>query len=96
MGLFIVAFISLGCTLVLYLSMFPRLARNTPKAKATRRKYEAGEIGLEECEVAVSLEHNRVSNISLVGRFCVCGYHFFLMFTFPRLIVVWDILLCYV
>ena len=82
MGLFIVAFISFGCTLVLYLSMFPRLARNTAKAKAARRKYEVGEINLEECEVTVSLEHNRVSNISLVGHFVFLEDGFFLMFTF--------------
>lgn len=69
MGLYVVGLISYGCTLVLYLAAFPRLARNTATSKEARRKYEAGESSREEREESVSLEHNRVSNICVVSRF---------------------------
>ena len=69
MGLYMSGFISFGCTLVLYLAMFPRLARNTPQSRTARERYEAGETSLEECEEVVSLEHNRISNISAVRDF---------------------------
>ena len=67
MGLYMSGFIAFGCTLVLYIAMFPRLARNTPQSRAARRRYEAGETSREECEQVVSLQHNRISNISTVS-----------------------------
>jgi len=69
MGLYISGFVSFGCTLVLYLAMFPRLARNTQQSRTARGLYEAGETSLEGCEEVVSLEHNRISNISTVSDF---------------------------
>ncbi|KAI0923332.1 hypothetical protein AcV5_008912 [Taiwanofungus camphoratus] len=64
MGLYIVGFITYGTTLVFYVAVFPRLARNTPHARALREKYENGEITAEEYEQEESLEKNRISNIS--------------------------------
>ncbi|KAF7307521.1 Autophagy-related protein [Mycena indigotica] len=64
MALYMVGFISYGATLVFYAALFPRLARNTPRAKETRAKYEAGEITKEEYEVEESMQKNLVSNIS--------------------------------
>ncbi|KAF8321704.1 MFS general substrate transporter [Clavulina sp. PMI_390] len=66
MGLYMVSFISYGATLVFYAAIFPRLARNTPEARALRHKYENKEITAEEYEKGESLEKNRISNISTV------------------------------
>lgn len=64
MALYMLGFISYGATLVFYAALFPRLARNTPHARALREKYENGEISAEEYEKEESLEKNRISNIS--------------------------------
>jgi len=64
MALYIIGFVSYGATLVFYAALFPRLARNTPHARALRKKYEQGEIEYEEYEREESLEKNRISNIS--------------------------------
>ncbi|TDL30024.1 MFS general substrate transporter [Rickenella mellea] len=64
MALYIIGFVSYGATLVFYAAIFPRLARNTPHAKALREKYENGEIPFEVYEREESLEKNRISNIS--------------------------------
>lgn len=67
MALYIIGFVSYGATLVFYAALFPRLARNTPHARALREKYENGEIKAEEYEKEESLEKNRISNISTVS-----------------------------
>ncbi|KAI9574371.1 MFS general substrate transporter [Boletus coccyginus] len=64
MGLYIVGFVSYGATLVFYAAAFPRLARNTPHSRSLRKKYENGDISVEEYEREESLEKNRISNIS--------------------------------
>lgn len=69
MGLYMLGFISYGATLVFYAALFPRLARNTPHARALREKYENGEISAEMYEKEESLEKNRISNISTVTIF---------------------------
>lgn len=69
MGLYMLGFISYGATLVFYAALFPRLARNTPHARALREKYENGEISAEVYEKEESLEKNRISNISTVNIF---------------------------
>jgi hypothetical protein len=66
MGIYMIGFITYGATLVFYTAAFPRLARNTPRARELRDKYQAGEIPAEEYEVEESLEKNRISNISTV------------------------------
>jgi len=70
MALYMISFITYCATIVFYLSVFPRLARNTPRTRQLREKYEAGQISTEEYEVEESLEKNRISNISIV-RPCV-------------------------
>jgi hypothetical protein len=87
-------FVAFGCTLVLYLAMFPHLARNTPQSRAARSRYEAGEISLEECEQVVSLQHNRISNISTVSGFS-CGFLELLSAFFFRDLAISATLLCY-
>ena len=66
MGLYMVGFITYGATLVFYAASFPRLARNTPRARKLRDMYRAGEMSAEEYEAEESLEKNRISNISTV------------------------------
>ena len=66
MAIYIISFVSYGATLVFYAAAFPRLARNTPHARALREKLETGEISREEYEREESLEKNRISNISTV------------------------------
>ena len=66
MAIYIISFVSYGATLVFYAAAFPRLARNTPHARALREKLESGEISREEDEREESLEKNRISNISTV------------------------------
>lgn len=69
MAIYIISFVSYGATLVFYAAAFPRLARNTPHARALREKLETGEISREEYEREESLEKNRISNISTVRAF---------------------------
>ncbi|KAF7302468.1 Autophagy-related protein [Mycena chlorophos] len=64
MALYMVGFISYGATLVFYAALFPRLARNTARAKEIQAKYEAGEMSKEEFELEESLQKNLISNIS--------------------------------
>jgi Vacuole effluxer Atg22 like len=66
MGLFMVAFVSYGATLVFFTALFPRLARNTPHARLLREQYSRGEISAEVYETEESMEKNRISNISTV------------------------------
>ena len=42
MALYVVSFVSYGATLVFYAAAFPRLARNTPRTRALKAKYDAG------------------------------------------------------
>jgi hypothetical protein len=63
-----IGFISYGATLVFYAAVFPRLARNTPRARKLRNRYEAGEIEREEYELEESMEKNRISNISTASN----------------------------
>lgn len=68
MALFMVGFVSYGATLVFYAALFPRLARNTPRARQLREKYDRGDITAETYEMEESMEKNRISNISTVSR----------------------------
>ncbi|BEJ01847.1 hypothetical protein CcaverHIS631_0605290 [Cutaneotrichosporon cavernicola] len=64
MGLFVLGFVSYGVTLVFYASVFPRLARNTPRTKAARRQLDAAEISAAQYEIVEMLERNRLSAVS--------------------------------
>ncbi|KLT41595.1 MFS general substrate transporter [Cutaneotrichosporon oleaginosum] len=64
MGLFVLGFVSYGVTLVFYASIFPRLARNTPKTIEARHKLDNGEIDAAAYEKIEMLERNRLSAIS--------------------------------
>jgi hypothetical protein len=66
MALYIIGYVSFGATTVFYAALFPRLARNTPHARALREKYDRGELSAEVYEVEESLEKNKISNISTV------------------------------
>lgn len=67
MAIYMIGYISYGATLVFYAAVFPRLARNTPHAKDLKRKYDNGEVDKEVYSKEVSLEMNRISNISTVS-----------------------------
>jgi hypothetical protein len=64
MAIYILGYISYGATLVFYAALFPRLARNTPRARHLRESLATGDISPEEFEREESLEKNRISNIS--------------------------------
>ncbi|KAG2141649.1 autophagy-related protein 22-like protein [Suillus cothurnatus] len=66
MILYIIGFVSYSVTLVFYAALFPRLARNTPRARQLREKYENGEIPPEVYEQEESLEKNRITDIFTV------------------------------
>lgn len=68
MALYMIGFISYGASLVFYAAIFPRLARNTPRARVLRDKFNAGEIEQKEYEIEESMEKNRISNISTVRK----------------------------
>ncbi|CAD6583982.1 MAG: hypothetical protein TREMPRED_003707 [Tremellales sp. Tagirdzhanova-0007] len=64
MAMYMLGFMTYGVTLVFYASVFPRLARNTPRTKAARERLDQGTIDTEEYEKVEMLERNRLSNIS--------------------------------
>jgi hypothetical protein len=66
MILYMIGFISYGATLVFYLAMFPRLARNTQHSRDVRERYGRGEISIEVYEQEETLEMSRISNITIV------------------------------
>ncbi|KAI0650827.1 vacuole effluxer Atg22 like-domain-containing protein [Trametes meyenii] len=67
MALYMVGFITYGATLVFYAAIFPRLARNTAHARQLKEKFERGEISAREYDLEVSMETNRISNISTIS-----------------------------
>lgn len=75
MGLYVAGFISFHSIFVLFLAVFPRLARNTPKSKTARRSHQVGESSLEEYEQVVSLEYNRISLTSTVSACLLCIFY---------------------
>lgn len=70
MALYMLGFITYGITLVFYASVFPRLARNTPKTKEARQKLDDGTIAVEDYEKIEMLERNRLSSISTAHSNC--------------------------
>jgi len=66
MAIYIVSFISYNTLEVLYVAVFPSLARNTHRTNRLRELYAAGKMTGEEYEIEESLEKNRISNISTV------------------------------
>ncbi|KAJ5185324.1 Major facilitator superfamily domain general substrate transporter [Penicillium cf. griseofulvum] len=65
MGLYVVAYIAYGATLVFYAAVFPRLARYTPHVRKAREEdLTEGKIDQEEYDAIESLERNHISNIS--------------------------------
>jgi hypothetical protein len=70
MAMYMLGFITYGITLVFYASIFPRLARNTPKTKGAREKLDQGTIDTEEYEKVEMLERNRLSIISTAHSNC--------------------------
>ncbi|KAK2459947.1 hypothetical protein APHAL10511_008032 [Amanita phalloides] len=64
MALFIIGFVTYGATLVFYAAAFPRLARNTARTRQLHDLYQKREIDKAEHDLGVSLEKNRISNIS--------------------------------
>ncbi|KAJ5163547.1 Major facilitator superfamily domain general substrate transporter, partial [Penicillium coprophilum] len=64
MGLYVVAYIAYGATLVFYAAVFPRLARYTPHVRKAREEdLREGKIDQEEYDAIESLERNHISNI---------------------------------
>ncbi|KAJ5601563.1 hypothetical protein N7510_011097 [Penicillium lagena] len=65
MGMYVVAYISYGATLVFYAAVFPRLARFMPHVRKAREEdLREGKIDQEEYDAIESLERNHISNIS--------------------------------
>ena len=68
MTLYIIGFTTFGATIVFYIAIFPRLARNTAHVRYLREKHRRGEITVEEYELEESMETNRISNLSTVSQ----------------------------
>ncbi|KAF5858507.1 hypothetical protein ETB97_004303 [Aspergillus alliaceus] len=65
MGMYVVAYIAYGATLVFYAAVFPRLARFMPHVRKAREEdLPEGKITLEEYDAIESLERNHISNVS--------------------------------
>lgn len=61
MGLYVVAYIAYGATLVFYAAVFPRLARYTPHVRKAREEdLREGKIDQEEYDTIESLERNHI------------------------------------
>lgn len=67
MAIYMISFITYGATLVFFAAAFPRLARNTAKARRLQEKLAAGEIDQATYERDESMEKNRISSISTVN-----------------------------
>jgi hypothetical protein len=72
--LYVISFTSFGAILVFYAAIFPRLARCTPRTLEMHEKLLAGQVSKEEYDTEESMEKNRISNISTVGRRHLSGY----------------------
>ncbi|GES58566.1 autophagy-related protein Atg22B2 [Aspergillus terreus] len=65
MGMYVVAYIAYGATLVFYAAVFPRLARYMPHVRKAREEdLREGKITQEEYDMIESLERNHISNVS--------------------------------
>ena len=61
MGLYVVAYIAYGATLVFYAAVFPRLARYTRHVRKAREEdLREGKIDQEEYDTIESLERNHI------------------------------------
>lgn len=88
MTLYIAGFVTCAATWVFYAAAYPRLARNTARTREFEGKYRRHEISKDECDVGVSLEKNRISNISLT--FYNIGYVVILCLSLSILIPLAD------
>ncbi|OJJ51539.1 hypothetical protein ASPZODRAFT_88026 [Penicilliopsis zonata CBS 506.65] len=65
MGMYVVAYIAYGATLVFYAAVFPRLARFMPHVRKAREEdLKEEKITQNEYDAIESLERNHISNIS--------------------------------
>ncbi|KAF9889024.1 hypothetical protein FE257_008001 [Aspergillus nanangensis] len=65
MGMYMVAYITYGATLVFYAAVFPRLARYMPHVRKAREEdLREGKITQNEYDMTESLERNHISNVS--------------------------------
>ncbi|KAJ5240205.1 Major facilitator superfamily domain general substrate transporter [Penicillium chermesinum] len=64
MGMYVVAYVAYGATLVFYAAVFPRLARYMPQVRKAREELAEGKIDQEEYDAVESLERNHISNVS--------------------------------
>ncbi|KAE8366839.1 autophagy-related protein Atg22B2 [Aspergillus caelatus] len=65
MGMYVVAYVAYGATLVFYAAVFPRLARFMPHVRKAREEdLREDKITIEEYDAIESLERNHISNVS--------------------------------
>jgi hypothetical protein len=80
MGLYIIAYIAYGATLVFYAAVFPQLTRYMAHVRKAREEdLKEGMISRDEYDQIESLERNHISNVSTahsnIGRsFVVFGF----------------------
>jgi hypothetical protein len=61
MGMYVVAYVAYGATLVFYAAVFPRLARYTSHVRKAREgDLREGKIDQEEYDAIESLERNHI------------------------------------
>jgi len=66
MGMYIVAYVAYGATLVFYAAAFPRLARYMPHVRKAREEdLKEGKISQQEYDAIESLEKNHIRHVSM-------------------------------
>ena len=60
MGMYVVAYIAYGATLVFYAAVFPRLARYMPHVRKARDELRERKIDQQEYDTIESLERNHI------------------------------------
>lgn len=64
MGMYIVAYVAYGATLVFYAAAFPRLARYMPHVRKAREEdLKEGKISQQEYDAIESLEKNHIRHV---------------------------------
>jgi hypothetical protein len=66
MAIFIIGVICFSLTVVFYAAIFPQLARNTPRMREVRKRFDEGEITAEKYKWEEALEKSKISSHSLV------------------------------
>jgi len=66
MAIYIIGFISFGLMFAFYVAIFPQLARNTPRMRNVRKRFDEGEMTADKYKREEALEKTKISSLSIV------------------------------